>query len=92
MRRAVGKAVVGNTIMKYFVTGDDLSGYKAEIQESVVQIVQEPLLPGGKENFQKACRFVQLLQEGSVTAETLPSIAEDYRSDLAAGFDRFTAC
>lgn len=90
MRKSMGKAFVGDSVMEYFVTGDNRLGYSAEIQQSVTYRAVEQLLPGGDENFQRACRFVQNLREGTVYADALWQVAEDYRSDAAIGEDRFS--
>ena len=45
---------------------------------------------GETKTFKGACRFVQNLREGTVYADALWQVAEDYRSDAAIGEDRFS--
>ena len=58
MRKSMGKAFVGDSVMEYFVTGVTRLGYSAEIQQSVTYRAVAQLLPGGDQNFQRAWRFV----------------------------------
>lgn len=77
---AAGQAKWQNLTMDYLVRQDE-SGYGVEIRETAVRSVFEHLLPPGPGNLEKTTDFAARLARGSVFADNLRELAEDFRTE-----------
>lgn len=85
MTRTVGRATWDNAEYEYLVTADEKRGIGVEIRETTTRSAFALLLPMTPDNLEKVLEFAARLAQGLVFPDTLPELAEDFRTENGMG-------